>query len=1552
MANNTSTVLLKAAGLITSPNELERADGALIEAENVVIRRDGIIEQRRGFALYGDALPSPGQRVKQLTTYRNRILRHYSNKIQFDSNGLGRFVDFSGEFSETETGLRMKFAESNGNLYFTTTDGIKKISARNADDFLTTNPTSAGAVKAVDFTVRTLYTANSQSAFLPQDGAVSYRILWGYKDLNNNLILGAPSQRVVASNPMKDLLIHDYMRLLEVLDSLDNTPLTTARINDKDYIATLGLNLASSASTLRANLIALATKIDNDIFIADNAAVAPLQISSASVTSNILTVTFTASPASYIFPGDKIFFGGTWTGAGAENLSGAQTVVSVVGNTITINVTATNGAVVLASPTIYSNEFRSITQPAEPSIPPTNDDLVDLQNYIEDILTTLVDLPTAILSTSDNALVNALDVTTTSTVQLKITIPVGVTSDYFFQIYRSSVAKATGAATFDDVVPSDELQLVYEAFPTVPELTAREVTVEDVTPDAFRGANLYTNASTGEGILAANDIPPFAKDINRYRNCLFYANTRTLHRSSLNLLGVVQMYNDYLAGNTPKLTIANSFGTNTYSFVVGQQEYIEISANADVADSLDGKYFTITSPLNDYYVWYSTGAGAPDPIPSGYTAAQGINVTIITGETANNVALKTRNKLATYLDDFIITGTTNKINVRNVDVGYVKPYSAGTAGFGTFQPPNSTGRGERIQPQIISMTPTTNAAGMPSVGTSAYVTFNSANDERLYYIWLKNGASTDPAIPGRIGIEVELTGTETQTQIRDLLIDAVPTEDFTAETLGIFNLTYTAKKSGPAGAPTDNGWIISGVQQVGATEVLLSPLTSPARAVDETARSLVRIINKDPESNVYAYYLSSAFDVPGKMLLEARDLADADPFYILGNNSVTGASFNPDISPDGFITSISAANPTVITTSIDHGMLTGDKVLLTNTDSNPLCDGLYEITRLTNNTFTINKAVTLAGSTGSFIRATAGVFSENETRSNRVYYSKFSQPEAVPISNFFDVGAQDKAILRIFPLRDSLFVFKEDGLFRISGESAPFQLELFDNSFICLAPDSVSVANNVIYAWTTQGIQSLTEGGSSIISRNIDNVILRLQSSNFPGFKTATWGIGYESDNSYLVFTVENEGDTFAQKGYRYSTLTDSWTNYTMGPLAGTVNPADDKLYLAANDVAYIEQERKTFSRLDYADREVSSEININKLLANNIFLTSITGIEIGDVVVQDQTITTYEFNTLLEKLDGDSGVDDNDYLSTLRLVAGDSPRNRLEALANKLDADLGISDTDFATTIASKNGVITNISENNPTIITSVAHGLITGRVVLIDSSDSTPSVNGEHVITVIDADTFSIPIAVAQLGSAGNWQTVNTSFQDLKTCYNKVVDKLNNDTGVAFNNYKDIDNNTIQEAIITDINTVTRKITLNLTLDYLVGDITIYKSIQSRFTYSPTTFGDPLNLKHLSEATMMFETRTLTGGTLSFATDLLPEFIEVDFDLAGNGIFGHSVFGEGFFGGLGNSAPFRTYIPRQCQRCRYILVRFSHNTAREHYLVTGMTLTGIIGLSTRAYR
>ena len=215
----------------------------------------------------------------------------------------------------------------------------------------------------------------------------------------------------------------------------------------------------------------------------------------------------------------------------------------------------------------------------------------------------------------------------------------------------------------------------------------------------------------------------------------------------------------------------------------------------------------------------------------------------------------------------------------------------------------------------------------------------------------------------------------------------------------------------------------AGAGGVGAS-VLLSSSPSPAVATETTALDLVRAINLlDP--NVYAYYTSTVDDVPGKISLIARTLSTSS-FYVLGNNSNVGISFDPDVSPQGTFTN-TVANPTVVTTSSAHGLQTSDKIIITGSTSTPSLNGIYTVTVTGSTTFTLPVNVTVGGA-GSWEKLTStDAVSSNEQKINRVYYSKFQQPEAVPLLNYFDVGAADKAILRIFPLRDSLFVFKEDG---------------------------------------------------------------------------------------------------------------------------------------------------------------------------------------------------------------------------------------------------------------------------------------------------------------------------------------------------------------------------------------------------------------------------------------------------------------------------------------------------------------------------------------------
>jgi len=80
--------------------------------------------------------------------------------------------------------------------------------------------------------------------------------------------------------------------------------------------------------------------------------------------------------------------------------------------------------------------------------------------------------------------------------------------------------------------------------------------------------------------------------------------------------------------------------------------------------------------------------------------------------------------------------------------------------------------------------------------------------------------------------------------------------------------------------------------------------------------------------------------------------------------------------------------------------------------------------------------------------------------------------------------------------------------------------------------------------------------------------------------------------------------------------------------------------------------------------------------------------------------------------------------------------------------------------------GTITGIAQpTNPTQITSVAHNLTTGAVILIENVGGMTQLNGNNYsITVIDPNTFSLDgidnTAFGAYTSGGTWSTINQTF------------------------------------------------------------------------------------------------------------------------------------------------------------------------------------------------
>jgi hypothetical protein len=175
---------LQIRGLYTSPNEHGQIPpGALSRADDVVLTRDGVAEKRRGQPA---VIASP---ATALIPYRERLLAQSGSGLSITDEAGTALTPFVGTFDPV-TGRRMRGAEANGNLYVATASGVKRLDAVDGTFH------DAGVPSGLDVDAAT----TGAAGFLPNDSAVGYRVVWGERDANGNLLLGPPSGRGVVSN--------------------------------------------------------------------------------------------------------------------------------------------------------------------------------------------------------------------------------------------------------------------------------------------------------------------------------------------------------------------------------------------------------------------------------------------------------------------------------------------------------------------------------------------------------------------------------------------------------------------------------------------------------------------------------------------------------------------------------------------------------------------------------------------------------------------------------------------------------------------------------------------------------------------------------------------------------------------------------------------------------------------------------------------------------------------------------------------------------------------------------------------------------------------------------------------------------------------------------------------------------------------------------------------------------------------------------------------------------------------------------------------------------
>lgn len=327
-------------------------------------------------------------------------------------------------------------------------------------------------------------------------------------------------------------------------------------------------------------------------------------------------------------------------------------------------------------------------------------------------------------------------------------------------------------------------------------------------------------------------------------------------------------------------------------------------------------------------------------------------------------------------------------------------------------------------------------------------------------------------------------------------------------------------------------------------------LRTVAEWTDLAARDLCRAINQNRDSFMYANYISTFDEFPGKIAIQSKGYID--PIYVAYTATPTNPAFIQNI-PSSFVSGIQ-------------------------------------------------------------------YFSQNDQKPHWVYFSKVSEPEAVPIINFFPVGSENSPIVDIFSLKDSLIVLKTDGVYKITGDVIDqFEVTAIDKTvkFIEGMGKPGNTINNTVIAFCNQGVVQISENSVQVISRRIEDVIQPLIGRDL----SDTFLVGHESDRLFYVQTEGlNPGD--AQVTWIYNVLNQSWTSTTDVFVELSLGP-DNALFGVREDSTLLKnvlwRQRKTNTRVDWCNEYLIGNLTVDAgMLTGTFTVTAGNDVEpgVGDVIL------------------------------------------------------------------------------------------------------------------------------------------------------------------------------------------------------------------------------------------------------------------------------------------------------------------------------------------------
>lgn len=190
--------------------------------------------------------------------------------------------------------------------------------------------------------------------------------------------------------------------------------------------------------------------------------------------------------------------------------------------------------------------------------------------------------------------------------------------------------------------------------------------------------------------------------------------------------------------------------------------------------------------------------------------------------------------------------------------------------------------------------------------------------------------------------------------------------------------------------------------------------------------------------------------------------------------------------------------------------------------------------------------------------AASGASSTSDVFPHGLAWSEPDEPEHVPPKNFARVGDAGKAILALVATKDRLLIWKEDGLFMLTGDTSKnFGIYPLDTTCLCVLPGSVQRLQNVVYGLTNLGLVAIDEGGGvNIVSRSVQNEVAPIITAirqaqkasglyNMPGLSGVT-GTADDANGEYWLM-LGTTTPSFGGQMLVWNAFQQGFTTYSFG---------------------------------------------------------------------------------------------------------------------------------------------------------------------------------------------------------------------------------------------------------------------------------------------------------------------------------------------------------------------------------------------------------------------